>query len=131
MTKTKVKVRKGKHQPDCKTLHPYRMGKDKRILIDAASRQTIEQLFSLRNAGARISDLLEVARACLPLADGSRWNEEQMNTYLGDPIHAGYHLKREGEKYVMTRLNFPDPSVSLEDWLECNPLVRKRPIRLE
>ena len=131
MTKTKVKVSKGKHQPDCKTLHPYRMGRDKRILIDAASRQTIEQLFSLRNAGARISDLLEVAGACLPLTDGGRWNEERMNTYLGDPIHAGYHLKREGEKYVMTRLNFPDPPISLEDWLECNPLVRMRPIRLE
>ena len=130
MTKTKVKVKK-KRQPDCKILHPYRMGGDKCILIDAASRQTIEQLFSLRNAGARISDLLEVARACLPLADGDRWNEERMNTYLGDPIHAGYHLKREGEKYVMTRLNFPDPPISLEDWLECNPLVRMRPIRLE
>ena len=131
MTKTKVKVRKDKRQPDCKVLHPYRMHKDKRILINAASRQTIEQLFSLRNAGARISDLIEVACACLPLADGGRWNEERMNTYLADPIHAGYHLKREGEKYVMTRLNFPDPPVSLEDWLECNPLVRKRPIRLE
>ena len=66
MTKTKVKVMKGKRQPDCKTLHPYRMGKDKRILIDVASRQTIEQLFSLRNAGARISDLLEVARVPSP-----------------------------------------------------------------
>ena len=131
MNKTKVKVSKGKHQPDCKILHPYRMGGDKCILIDTASRQTIEQLFSLRNAGARISDLLEVARACLPLADSGRWNEEKMNAYLADPIHAGYHLKREGEKYVMTHLNFPDPPVSLEDWLECNPLVRMRPIRLE
>ena len=132
MTKTKVKVRTGKHQLDCKTLHPYRMDRDKHILIDAASRQTIEQLFSLRNAGARIGDLIEVARACLPLADGGRWNEERMNAYLGDPIHAGYNLKREGEKYVMTRLkNFPDPAVSLETWLECNPVVRKRPIRLE
>ena len=117
MTKTKVKVRKVKRQPDCRILYPYRMGGDKRILIDAASRQTIEQLFSLRNAGARISELLEVALVCLPLADGGRWNEERMNTYLEDPIHAGYHLKREGEKYVMTRLNFPDPPISLEDWL--------------
>ena len=79
------------------------MGKNNIILIDAASR-TIEQLFSLQNAGARISDLLKVAGAYLPLADGGRWNEERMNTYLGNPIHAGYHLKREGEKYVMTRL---------------------------
>ena len=74
MTKTKVKVRK-KRQPDCKILHPYRMGRDKRILIDAASRQTIEQLFSLRNAGARISDLLEVAAHAFPLpmaAGGTR-----------------------------------------------------------
>jgi hypothetical protein len=55
-----------------------------------------------------------------------------MTVYLGDPIHAGYHIHREGEKYVMTRLkNFPDPPVSLEKWLECNPVVRKRPIRLE
>ena len=107
------------------------MDKDKRILIDSASRQTIEQLFSLRNAGARVGELLEIARACLPLADGSRWTEERMNAYLGDPIHAGYYLKREGEKYVMTRLDFPEPPVSLECWLECNPVVRKRPIRLE
>ena len=88
MTKTKVRVKK-KRQPDCKIFHPYRMGGDKRILIDAASRQAIEHFFSLRNAGARISDLLEVVRPCLPLADGGRWNEERMNTYLGNPTHAG------------------------------------------
>jgi hypothetical protein len=89
------------------------------------------QLITNTPSHTQISDLLEVASAYLPLADGGQWDEERMNTYLGDPIHAGYHLKREGEKYVMTRLNFPDPPISLEDWLECNPLVRMRPIRLE
>ena len=131
MIKTKVKVKCSKRQPACEVLPPYRLGKGDVISLDSASCQAIKQIFSLRNAGARIGELLEVARACLSLAAGGWWTEERMNSYLGDPIHAGYHLKREGEKYVMTRLNFPDPPVSLECWLECNPVVRKRPIRLE
>lgn len=73
------------------------------------------------------------ARTCLRTSSANHEKNGKWRTLpiLAGPIHAGYDLKREGEKYVMTRLNFPEPPVNLEDWLECNPLVRKRRFRLE
>jgi hypothetical protein len=131
MIKTKVKVKANRRQSTGVVLPPYKLGKGDVISLDAASCQAIKQIFSMRNGSAQISELIEVARVCLPFATGGRWTEERMNSFLEDPIHVGYHIRREGEKYVMTRLNFPDPPVSLEMWLECNPWLRKRPIRLE
>jgi len=130
MIKTKVKVKGNKRQPACKVLPPYKLGKGDLISLDAISRQAVKQIFTLRNADARIDEMLALARECLPL-DGGHWTAERLNAFCGDPIHAGYRIRREGEKYAMTCLNFPDPPVSLETWLECNPAVRKRPIRLE
>jgi hypothetical protein len=130
MIKTKVKVKGSKHLPACQVLPPYKLGRGDLISLDDVSRQAVKQIFTLQNANARIDEMLAVARECLPL-DGGHWTAERLNAFCGDPIHAGYRIRREGEKYVMTRLNFPDPPVSLETWLECNPVVRKRPIRLE
>ena len=131
MIKTNVKVKGSKRQPACKVLPPYKLGKVDLISLDAVSRQAVKQIFTLRIADARIDEMVAIACECLPL-DGGHWIAERLNAFCGDSIHAGYRIRREGEKYVMTRLkNFLDPPVSLETWLECNPVVRKHPIRLE
>ena len=111
MIKTKVKVKGSKRQPACKVLPPYKLGKGDLISLDAVSRQAVKQIFTLRNAAARMDEMLAVARECLPL-DGGHWTAERLNAFCGDPIHAGYRIRREGEKYAMGRLNFPDPPVS-------------------
>jgi hypothetical protein len=127
----KVKIRVKRRQHALRLLYPYRLVKDDLITVGPDERQAIERIFSILREGAGRDDALAIARTCLPLDGGSRWTRERLNAYCADPLHAGYCIRRDGEKYVMTRLNFPDPPVSLEIWLECNPLVRKRAIRLE
>jgi hypothetical protein len=131
MIEEKVKVRVMKRQQTLSLLYPYRLVRGNLISIRTDQHQAIGRIFSILQEGANREDALLIARTCLPLDSGSRWTQERLNSYCADPLHAGYCIRRDGEKYIMTRLNFPNPPVSLDVWLECNPLVRKRPIRLE
>lgn len=129
--KVKVKVKVKKRQQTLDLLYPYKLAKGNLITLDPDQRQAIERIFFILQENVDKDEALAIARTCLPLDDSGRWTRERLNAFCADPLHAGYCIRRDGEKYVMTRLNFPNPPVSLETWLECNPLVRKRPIRLE
>jgi hypothetical protein len=131
MIEEKVKVRVKRRQQTLSLFYPYKLVKDNLITMGPDARRAIERIFSILKEGAQGEETLAIARTFLPLDDGNHWTRERLNAYCADPLHAGYCIRRDGEKYVMTRLNFPNPPVSLEIWLECNPLVRKRPIRLE
>lgn len=127
----KVKIRVKRRSHALSLVYPYRLAKGDLITVGPDERQAIASIFSILREGASRDDALSIARTCLPLDGESCWTRERMNVYCADPLHAGYCIRRDGEKYVMTRLNFPDPPVSLDTWMECNPLVRKRAIRLE
>jgi hypothetical protein len=127
----KVKIKVNKRERTLRLLHPYKTLKDNLITLAPDPRHAIERIFSILQENSDRDEALAIACICLPQVDGSRWIREQLNQYCADPVHAGYCIRRDGKKYVMTRLNFPNPPISLETWLECNPLVRKRPIRLE
>jgi hypothetical protein len=129
MDKVKVKVKK--RQQTITILYPYKLANGNLITVGSNQRQAIKHIFSSLQEGVDKDAVLAIARVSLPLDDNNHWTRERLNTYCADPVHAGYCIRRDGEKYVMTSLNFPNPPISLETWLECNPLVRKRAIRLE